>query len=434
MAIGPWTGEFPPTGRFDDLLAILARADHERLWDRLPRKTRWARGLLFPAAAAAGRAIAALLRWAGPARALAVHEFAMPRVSGKPGFPFDPGSPGLSQARELLARSRGRRTAVLCLVSHPPVLGELFYLNIELVRHTLLALSHLRPGGNPRFLVAIDPYALDTQPTVQEGLYAGFMGDFHIGLDRQAHLRGALEHRILGHASWTSAATRLCSALGRGGEIGMVLAGGVPTTARVLYAVREFLGELRRGRPGIAPLAAFSRLAEHSGDFAAFCRSPAVGGALRRSVWRMMEAWVMETLTRTSGEEPSLERTEKGVLGPEARTALEACAEGLGFPAPEAIARAAAFEGEFARETPYRERLLRILAGRVAGSGTDILLLPLRHGPERDPAPRFGEPCLLRREGRGAGFLVSRLLDGALDERGMTLGELARAFGRANFL
>lgn len=434
MAIGPWTEEFPPAGRCDDLLAILARADHERLWDGLPRKSAWARPLLFPAAAAAGRVIAALMDWAGPARALAVHEFAMPRVSGRPGFLFERDCENLALAAELLARTGGRKTAILCLVSHPPVLGDLFYLNIELVRHALLALFRLRPEGRPRFMVAVDPYALDTQPSLQEGLYAGFMGHYHLGLDRQAHLRAGLERVLLGHASWTSAGTRLCSLLGSGGELGMVLAGGVPATARVLYAAREFLWALRRERPGAPPSAALLRLSEHDEDFSDFSRSPSVSGTLRRSAWRMMEAWVMQALTGTSGQDPPMAQTERGVLGSLPRKALESCAEALGFPRPEALARVAAFEEEFARETPYRERLFRLLAGRVAASGTGLLLLPLRHGRAQDPAPRFGEPWLLGPGGRGEGLLLSRRIAGAWDERERGAADISREFVRSNFL
>ncbi|UPT74365.1 MAG: hypothetical protein M0D55_01050 [Elusimicrobiota bacterium] len=144
-------------------------------------------------------------------------------------------------------------------------MGDLAHLNFELVRHSTLALRAVRGRPcRPRLVVAIDPFALDTITVAEEGVYAGYMGNFHLGIDRLALGRGHPGPAMSPHTRWDRMPLRLFRWLGEGREVGMVLSGGVPATGRVLYGVREWARRARSQSPLRArPAEALARLRAH---------------------------------------------------------------------------------------------------------------------------------------------------------------------------
>ncbi len=88
------------------------------------------------------------------------------------------------------------------------------------------------------------------QTFAEEAEYEGAETVVVIGTSaRRLAAIGADAPALTPRASWTAMPMRLFEALSGGGEVGMVLSGGIPTTGRVLYAVREWARGARRASP-----------------------------------------------------------------------------------------------------------------------------------------------------------------------------------------
>ncbi|HVE12911.1 MAG TPA: hypothetical protein VNI01_05920 [Elusimicrobiota bacterium] len=422
---------YAPTGTYEDILALLAREDLKRAAAGLPPKPEAARRFVEPFLQLAAKALLAAARLAPAESMLAVQDKVYRALSSGPEAPYDLGSPELAAAGELarsIAGSAGVEPALVCMFSHPPVTGELVHFNLELVRSALSGLRRARGRAcRPSLVIAVDRFALDTLPLHHEGLYAGFMGLYHLGTDRLAHSRAWPESLLLRGAAWPSLAGRMARRLAAGGELFLALSGGVPTTGRILYTAREFLLRARRERAaGVSPLEVRVRLRAEAPAFARFEDSGAVGAALRVSVWRMIEAWVTFELLADDG----LARADRGELSARGQDALASCLRALGCGA-EALAD---LEEEFVRETPYRERLFRFLIARTAGRGRPIIFLPLTHARGGKVGVAFGRPAavLQARREEGAWRLRAQAEPGSAP-REFPLGEFCRAFVRSRY-
>ncbi|MCX5787925.1 MAG: hypothetical protein NTX64_05365 [Elusimicrobia bacterium] len=392
-----------PTGRADDLIVILAKAESyrcARTGFALPHKAAARQAWIQPLGNVIGRALSFVLRVAPEAASAAMQEVVWRKI-GAPCLPLDEDEPRLAEARRLVeSLGAAPLPALVCPFTHPPITGEWLHLNLELTRQALRALARFRPGGaRPKVIVGVDPFALDTFGVLSEGVYAGLMSGLHLGFDRLSSHRRGWSRAILGFAGWERMGWRVLGWLGRGGALALPWGGGVPTTSRSLYSTREFVWSLRRARPSRRPPAqAMAVLAAGHPGFADFAESGLVGAGADKSAWKMMEAWLLAVVSGAWGPDRgdgALPSADRAALTPAARAAAEACARALGYDGAQAEASAEGLSRELARETPYRARLLRILARRVAGRGRPIVFIPLSHGRAPQPRISWGEPVAI---------------------------------------
>jgi hypothetical protein len=419
----PYAYPAPKTGTAQDLLRVVTRAyelDLHRNSVSLPEKSEFQRRWIEPPFRVLGVAAAKALELVPAEAVLRFHDRLFAFLSAPRSYPFDAADPALARARELVRRAEersGRPPALLALISHPPVMGDLAHLNFELVRHASLALRAARGAPcRPRLVAATDPFALDTTSIVEEGLYAGYMGTYHIGVDRLALGRDHLGPWLTPQASWSAMPSRLFRALAAGGEVGLVLAGGVPSTGRVLYGVREWIRGARKAVPGGAdPSAAAGRLAADPA-YARFSAAIAEHLPLPAGTWRRIDAWLMSAAA--------------GLLPGETVDAAAAAALScLGVPEERRPALLEDLARGLTRETPHRRRLFRILAGRV-GRRRPLVMIPVLHRTE-PLGIALGEAWSWERLGPG---LVRARRAGAPDEPlDMTTDAFAERFVEENF-
>lgn len=381
--------EYPTlkTGTSQDLLTIITKAYERHLHATstvLPEKTRRQRAFQELPFLLIGKAVAAAMRLLPAERALIAHDKLFGALASPHSYPFDPASPQLLRARALALRlesETGQKPALLALISHPPVMGDLAHLNFELVRHSVLALRVVRGQPcRPRLVAAIDPFALDTTPLWQEGLYAGFMGTYHLGLDRLSLIRGRFSRYVLPRTGWDRMAQRLLALLRGGGEAGMVLAGGVPSTTRTLYAAREWVGDARRLSPlRSRPAEVVTRLRRLPG-FAQFEAEGPHGARMAASAWRLAEAYAMSFLAGVFLEKVAhgASCSDLGRLDEAGTASLLRFLDALGLSPEQAQESISRLSEELSRETPYRRRFFRILAGRV-GRRRPVVIVPIVH-------------------------------------------------------
>ena len=369
----PYAYPVPKTGTAQDLLRIVTRAyelELERAGTVLPNKTEAQRRWVEPVFRAAGVALGRLMELLPAELSVAFHNRLFAALSAPHSYPFNPENPRLVRAAALVARlekDSGRAPALLALISHPPVLGDLAHMNLELVRHATLALRGVRGRPcRPRMVAATDPFALDSLAIWEEGIYAGYMGTFHIGLDRLALGTGRLGPALTPRASWSAMPQRLLSVLAGGGEIGLVLAGGVPSTGRVLYAAREWIRSARRFSPLRARPAEVASRMEADPSFVRFRKTAALAGSGPLSAWRSMDAWLMSA---AAGLVPDV-----GI-----ESASAAALSCLDVPDAERKGLLEDLARNLSRETPLRRRLFRLLAGRVARA-RPLVMIPVVHG------------------------------------------------------
>lgn len=412
------------TGTAEDLMAIVLLSDEERRireGTRLPAKGKVQRLLLQTPFNCFGIFLSLIVDSLPAEWALKWHDWLYRRVGGPRSYVFDQNSGALRDSRELVLRAgreAGAAPALLGLISHPPVLGDLSHLNFELVRHATHALRALRGAAcRPRLVAAVDPFALDSVSMPVEGAYAGYMGWAHIGLDRLTMARGAVSAWLLRRTGWFRMPFRMTRLLGAGGEVGMVLSGGVPSTTRALYVAREWLAGARaksdfRGRPGEV----LRRL------------DLDLKSAGTRSVWRAMEFQLTAAL---SGGGSRLPASDSGKITPELEGAARACLDALGLPETEKSAALKDLGAELSRETPYRARFFNLLARRVFKKGRPLIFLPIVHRTEG------GLGIEIKPAWAWVGFSRGRLralIAGASAPWEGTVGEFARKFVGENFL
>lgn len=428
-----------PTGTAEDLMSLVARASE--LWlekERivLPRKSAWSRLICEPPFNCCGLLLRFLMELLPAERALALHERMFSRAAGRT-YAFDDDSAVLARAAaevRALEAEAGRAPGLLAVLSHPPVLGETSHINPELVRHGCRALRAARGRPcRPRLVAAVDAFALDTVSLPVEGLYAGFMGCYHLGFDRLSFARGPASRVLLGRAAWPSLAGRLLRRLGRGQEAVMVLAGGVPGTARMLYAAREWIAQERRRSPLKGAPAEVLRRLRQDQDFRVFEACGLLAPRLRRNAWRMLEAWTMSAVAghpwKGAGARPSC--AEAGVLDQEARADLAQGLLALRLDAESSVQALARLEAEWPRETPFRRRIFRIWARRLLARGRPLVIMPVVH--------RAAEPLGITvrdawscRSAPDGGIRARVLGDPARDWQG-SADAFAEFFGRENY-
>jgi hypothetical protein len=368
----PYAYPAPKTGTAQDLLRVVTRAyelELERTGAALPVKTEAQRRWIEPLFRAAGIAMGKIMELVPAELVVAFHDRLFAALSAPYSYRFERESPVLARAAALAARlerETGRAPALLALVSHPPVMGDLAHLNLELVRHATLALRAVRGRPcRPRLVTAIDPFALDTISVPEEGLYAGYMGTFHLGIDRLALGRGHVGPALTPGAAWSAMPQRLLRTLSEGGEVGLVLAGGVPSTGRVLYAVREWIRGARKLSPRRSRPTEVARHLAEDASFARFETTAARQFFVPPGTWRVIDAWLMAAAA--------------GLLpGETSATAASAALSCLGVPEAERPALLADLAWNMARETPVRRRLFRLLAGRVARR-RPLIMIPVVH-------------------------------------------------------
>ncbi|MBI4060802.1 MAG: hypothetical protein HY403_05170 [Elusimicrobia bacterium] len=411
------------TGTAQDLMRAVTKAYESQLALEgavLPAKSELLRIFAEPFARALGMSAAAMLELAPPDWTVCIHDKALLSLADGRARPFDSEAPAIVAARALAARlekESGRSPALLAMLSHPPVMGELSHLNFELMRHAILALREIRGRPcRPRLVVAIDPFALDTIGVLEEGLYAGFMGSFHLGIDRLALGRGHLGPLMSPQARWDRMPLRLFRFLGEGREVGMVQSGGVPSTGRVLYGAREWA---RRARAAAAfpadPARALACLRADE-SFARFEKAVVAHAPLPRGPWRMIEAWLM---TAAAGLMP----------GETAESAACAALGCLRVPERARAALLAELSSDMTRETPSRRRLFRLLVGRAARR-RPLLLIPVVHRAE-PLGVSVREAWGVTWAGRGRARVVRAGGSGEPEE--MADEELAERFTREHF-
>jgi hypothetical protein len=364
----------PRTKTAQDLLRVVTLSAERGLardGARLPDKSESARFWLEPAVRVFGVALAAVMEIVPADWTVEFHERLFRGLAAPHRYPFDPEGAEIVRARALAAeleRRTGRAPALVALISHPPVMGDLAHMNFELVRHATLALRSARGRPcRPRLVTATDPFALDTVSVPEEAIYAGFMGTFHVGIDRLALGRGHPGPALTPWSAWPAMPHRLFRRLGDGGEVGLVLSGGIPSTGRVLYGAREWTWSARarsprRGRPAevLDALRADPEFARFAAATTELPRPP--------GVWRLLDLWLMSA---ASGLVP----------GQDARAAAVSVLGALAVPDAERAALLAHLATELERETPRRRRLFRLLARRVARR-RPLVLIPIVHSTD----------------------------------------------------
>lgn len=414
----------PRTGTAQDLFRAVTRAyelELEQSGLSLPAKSETARRWIEPWFRAVGVGLAKLMEVVPADWVISFHERAFRSLAAPRSYPFDPAHPCVVRARALAAELEartGKAPALLALISHPPVSGELGHLNFELVRHAMRALRVLRGRPcRPRLVVAIDPFALDTRTIVQEGFYAGFMGSFHLGIDRLVLGRRHPGTALTPQAAWAAMPRRMLGVLSGGGEVGLVLSGGVPSTGRVLYGMREWARDAREASPLRDRPADAEQALRGEPSFARMTGEGGAAGALPPAlVWRLLDAWLMSAAAGL-------------VPGQTAESAAAAALARLSVPEERRASLLAGLGRDLARETPRRRRLFRLLAGRVARR-RPLVMIPVVH--ETDPlAVREFEAWSW--EWSGPGKVVARRADAP--ERGVetTPEEFADRFVAENF-
>lgn len=421
-------GEYPPTGTYEDLMLLLAREEAKRRTS-LPRKTALGRAVWEPPWNLVGLCLGAAARLLPSSVSLDLQDRLFLAIEGgRPAAPFDPEAAGLRRAGELRAsasRESGVEASVLCLQAHAPDDPKLLHVNLALARHAVRGLRRLG-CPRPQLVVAVDRFALDTLAHYEEAAYAGYMCLANAGFDRLAHLRRGAGRWLLSSAAWPRAVPRLVGSLAQGRGAILVPSGGIPATGRIHYCLRESLASLRRRAPGRRePSAVLRRLADASDSFSRFLKNGPVGAGLRRSAWRMMEAWVVSELLENGG----LSGADRGELLAPAREAAKAAAEALGWEREEVESSLEALAAEFKRKIPYRERFFQVAARRAVSAGRPMLLVPLTFGLGGGSVePKWGEPAaLMGMDGDRVRLLT---LDGA---RRVPLPEFCREFIGSRF-
>ncbi|MFI5363677.1 MAG: hypothetical protein ACHQ49_17060, partial [Elusimicrobiota bacterium] len=363
----------PRTGTAQDLLRVVTRAyefELERRGVRLPEKSEASRRWVEPPFRALGVLFSKVLEAVPADWTIAFHDRLFSALAAPASYRFDAESPVILRARSLAAdleKRTGRAPALAALISHPPVLGDLAHMNFELVRHATLALRAARGRPcRPRLVAAVDPFALDTVSIAVEGLYAGFMGTYHLGVDRLAFGRRHPGTLLTPWTAWTAMPQRLLRTLAEGGEVGLVPAGGVPSTSRVLYGVREWARAARAHSPLRARPAEVERALRSDPSFARFEAAVESVAMPARRPWRLIDAWLMTAAAGLMPDETAAA----------AAAAALAC---LAVPAPRRAELLAGLERELTRETPLRVRLFRLFAGRVARR-RPLVMIPIVHG------------------------------------------------------
>lgn len=381
----PYAYPTSKTGTAQDLMNVVMRAAEIQLQGAvhsLPHKNSTHRVCLEAPFVFLGRGLSCLARMAPAQPMLRAQDWMFRRLASPHHYPFDESSPVLAGAAALvrnLTKELGREPALIALISHPPVMGEMAHLNFELVRHAARALRRLRGRDcRPKLVVAIDSFALDTIPIHEEGFYAGFMGTYHMGLDRLALERKGLSGWLLRRTAWHRMPWRLAACLNGGGEVGLVLSGGIPATGRILYTVREWIGRQRALSPWRSrPMELLGRLRAYP-DFSRFENNGPRAAGLR-SVWRLMEGWLMSAAAGVSGSPGGAGGAEAGSLSREARGSFLLGLEALELSSDQIDQAMAALDEELARQTPYRERFFKMLALRLLARGRPVVFVPIAH-------------------------------------------------------
>ena len=176
------------TGTAQDLMTIIARACERRNAATgvvLPQKTAAQRALLEVPFNLVGMGVRLVMSLLPADTVLRFHDWLFRTLAKRESFPFDAASPAVKEAERLVAELGD--PAIVALISHPPVYGDMAHMNFQLVRQAMLALRQARGRPcRPRLVVAVDLFALDTISVLEEGVYAGYMGLYHLGLDRLA--------------------------------------------------------------------------------------------------------------------------------------------------------------------------------------------------------------------------------------------------------
>ena len=359
----------------------------------------------------AGWLIGSAARLLGPSLFWSLHHKAFFALAGGADAPLDPGwEASVASAKRLyaeLARSAGREPGILAVLSHPPVTDNVSPLNFVIMRRAYDAILAVRGRPTPvREVVAVDQMALDAAPWWQEGLYAGGMNRMHLAIDRQPSLRGPLQGRLLRESRPSRLPFRLASELSRGGDVAMILAGGVEATGRTLYTLREFLVRLRRA-----------------------ARRPPGDGPCP---WRALELRLALALAGLEGAPPKGEApVEAGVLPDAVKDAVREASGRAGVEPSALNPLLEAFESEFKRATPWRERFFSFLFRRAAAR-RPVLLIPVSHGPSERPVIRLGRSAGLAPRS-GAGVEVLMVEDGPLTAEAVEPSAFARSWVTANF-
>ncbi len=386
-----------------DLMGMIARASQNGT--ALPAKPAWAKRGLQPIFAGAGFLVSRALAGIPSSAALSIQDRVFRAIAKDYHTPFEDLRRPLERARQAVRQAEqdaGKPAALLALLSHPPAYGDAAALNVEMVRQAVLALCFLRQAPcRPRLVIAVDDFALDMLALHEEGLYAGFVAGAHLGVYRTALSRDFGKSSLMRRTALDLFPWRLFSRLEAGGEVGMVLSGGVPATGRALYVLREWMKDVWR-RPEAPPAGAALRSLRENEDFRRFEAELPLRSPLRGNVPFLCAGWAAARALGLGANPGALSVCAAGRLDAPTEAVLRAAARAAGLGGAEIGARISALSGEFSRETPFRRRFFRLLAGRVLGrAGRPVVFVPIAHGRADGAHLGFGDCWIWRSQDGG---------------------------------
>ena len=183
------------------------------------------------------------------------------------------------------------------------------------------------------------------------------MHRIYLAWDRQPSTQSWIQKNLLLRGSdFSRIGWRLLRSLMRDVPVLMVLAGGLPYNARLLYGAREFVQAL--------PIRLWK---------------------IRK---RRAQKELMEILMKPEG---GVWPPEQGEIPPGTLQAIRRSMAAWGLP-PEGIESALQrFQEEFRRPNPYRKRLFHVLVDRIIKKGKPLILLGIGHS-ETAPYVQISEP------------------------------------------
>jgi hypothetical protein len=206
---------------------------------------------------------------------------------------------------------------------------------------------------------AIDPFALDTLPWPIGFIYAGFIAAGHIAVDRLPMERLFFQRALFRAFHYRHAIFRILRSLKERKSVFIALPGGVVHNSRIFYTGKEFAQRL-------------------------FFAS-----SLRPSK-REVENEILTQLTQGLNS-----ACVTGRLSMKEREGLNHFLTQLKIDPEQERSLLSAFEKELSLNTPYRVRLFRVLFHRLCGKGMPLLLIPLKHTPQKEIL--FGNAALVTR-------------------------------------